>query len=60
MFVSYDIIYCPICFNPIKPSNTNLNSRNNSKMRKIIIPRRKNRGPNDTVIQEITDEDGLL
>ena len=47
-------------FNTRKPRNKNLNSRNNSKMRKIIIPRRKNRGPNDTVIQEITDEDGLL
>ena len=51
MFVSYDIIYCPICFNPIKPSNTNLNSRNNSKRRNFLLPMRNNMGQVDTVIQ---------
>ena len=47
-------------FNTRKPRNKNLNSRNKSNMRKIILPRGKDMGPNDTVIQEITDEDGLL
>ena len=60
MFVSDDIIYRPIFFNPRKPSNKNLNSINNSKSKNILLPRRNDTGTVDTVIQEITDEDGML
>ena len=60
MFVSDDIISCPRFFNPRKPRNKNLTSRNKSMRRKIIIPRIKNMGPVDTAIQEITYEDGFL
>ena len=60
MFVSGDIIYCPIFFNPRKLSNKNLTLRKNSKRSKILLPRRNKMGLVDTVIQEITDKDGML
>ena len=47
-------------FNPSKPSNKNLTSINKSKRRNIILPRRKKTVAVDTVIQEITDEDGII
>ena len=52
MFVSDDIISSPIFLNPRKPKK--------SRRRKLLLPRRKNTGPVDTVIQQITDEDGML
>ena len=55
-----DIISRPRFFDPRKPSNKNLNPRNNSKSRNLLLPRRNDTGPVDTVIQEITDEDGML
>ena len=60
MFVSDDIIYCPRLFNPRKPRNKKSTSRNKSKRCKLILPRRNKTFPFDTVIQEITDEDGML
>ena len=44
----------------MKPRNKNFTSRKNSKKRKLLLPRINNTGPVDTVIQEITDEDGML
>ena len=55
MFVSDDIIYCPRFFNPRKPRNKNLSSRNKSNRRNILVPSKKKAGPIDTVIQVITD-----
>ena len=60
MFVSADIISCPSFFNPRKPRNKNLTSRNKSKRRKLLLTRRKKTGPVDTVIKEIADEEGML
>ena len=60
MFVSDYIIYQPSFFNPRKPRNKNLNSRKKSKRSKDLLPRRNNMGKVDSVIQEITDEDGML
>ena len=60
MFVSDYIIYRPRFFNPIKPRNNKWTSRDKSKRRKLLLPRRNNTGPVDTAIQEITDEDGML
>ena len=60
MVVSYDIISCPRFFNTRKPRNKNLNSRKKSKRSKDLLPRRNNMGKVDSVIQEITDEDGML
>ena len=60
MFVLDDIISRPRFFNPRKPRNKKSTSRKKSKRREIILPRRKKTGPVDTVIQEITDEDGML
>ena len=36
----------------------NLTSSKKSKRSKLLLPRKKKMGPVDTVIQEITDEDG--
>ena len=47
-------------FNIRKPRNKNLTSRNNSNRRKLLFPRRNNKAPVDTLIQEITDEYGML
>ena len=52
--------FSPRVFNPRKPRNKNLTSRKKSKRRNIILPSRKNMGSVDTVIQEITYEDGML
>ena len=60
MFVSDDIISCPMFFNPRKPTNKNLTSINKSKRRKLILPRRKKMVPFDTTIQYITDEYGMI
>ena len=60
MFVSDDIISCPRFFNTKKQRNSNLNSINNSKRRKIILSSRNKTGTVDTVIQKITDEYGML
>ena len=60
MFVSDDIIYCPRFFNPSKPRNNKWTSIDKSNRRKLLLPSRKNTGPVDTAIQEITDEDGML
>ena len=60
MFVSDYIIYRPRFFNPRQPSNKNLTSKKKSKMRKLLPTRRNKTGPVDTVIQEITDENGML
>ena len=60
MFVSDDVISRPGFFNPRKISNNNLTSRNKSNRRKLLLPRRRNTGPVDTVIHEITDEYGML
>ena len=38
----------------------NLNSRKKSKMRKLLPTRRNKTGPVDTMVQEITDENGML
>ena len=60
MFVSDDIISHSRFFNPKKPRNKKYTSRNKSNRRKLLLPKRKNMGPVDTLIQEITDEYGIL
>ena len=60
MFFSYYIISYTRFFHPGKPRNKKLASRNKSKRRNILPLRRKKMVPVDTVIQEITDEDGML
>ena len=60
MLVSDDIIYRPRYLNSRKPSNKNLTSRNKSERRKLLLPSRKKTVPVDTLIQEITDEYGML
>ena len=59
MFVSDYIISHPRFFNPRKPRNKKLTSRNKSTRRKILLPRRNKMVPVDNVIQEITGEDGM-
>ena len=60
LFVSDDIIYRSSFLNPMKLRNKKLTSRDNLIRGKLLLPRRKNTGSIDTVIQEITDEDGIL
>ena len=37
-----------------------MTSRKKSKRRKVLLPRINNKGPVDTVIQEIIGEDGIV
>ena len=60
MFVSDDIISHSRFLNPRKPRNKKLTSRNKSNRRNLLLPKRKNMGPVDNFIQEITDEYGIL
>ena len=60
MFFSDDIIACPRLFNPSEPSNKDFTSINKSNRGEILLTRRNIMGQVDTVIQYITDEDGII